>query len=230
MRRFVNLKYFATTVLIGYLLYSFVINRFFAVYRIDQGSMEDTLYGGDKVLLRIGSKTARNDIVVFKHNGNTLAKRCVAMPGDTLVIQEGQVRVNGEIAFCPKTSKMNGKASPDKDIMIFDRFGQNWTMSDWGPVIIPRKGMSVQITAGSFPIYEKVIEGEHPETAYINALKEDGTYTFANDYFFALGDNRSHSDDSRVFGFVQMDSIVGSTNLVLFSKYSFSRFLKRLEN
>ena len=120
----------------------------------------------------------------------------------------------------------------------------NWTRSDYGPVWIPRKGETIQLTLENLPVYERIIRNYEKNILevkdskiFING-KESPSYTFKMDYYMMLGDNRDNSADSRYWGFVPEDHIVGKPLFVWMSldndrglfdgRFRTSRFLKNV--
>ena len=99
----------------------------------------------------------------------------------------------------------------------------NWNEDNFGPILIPKAGMTIDINEQTLPLYKKIIrEYEKNELSkegskiFIDG-KEASSYTFEQDYYWMMGDNRHRSEDSRYWGYVPEDHVVGKPVLVWFS-------------
>ena len=99
----------------------------------------------------------------------------------------------------------------------------SWNTDNYGPIYIPKKGTTVPLNMNSIPFYERIIEdyennqleviGEH---IFVNG-KKSTFYTFKQDYYWMMGDNRQNSLDARSWGYVPFDHVVGKPVLIWFS-------------
>jgi signal peptidase I len=184
----------------------------------------------------------RNDVLIFNFpysDWNRLemdmsvfyAKRCVAIPGDTFYIENGIYRVKN----CPDTLGNHAAQSrffqaPDSEIRpeIYHCFPYdtlyNWTVKSFGPLYVPRKGDNIPIDSKNIALYRNLIRYETDKEIY---LKNDTvcldsepvqSYVFRQNYYFMTGDWTFDSRDSRYWGLLPEDHIVGKVAVVLHSK------------
>ncbi|MDO4190205.1 MAG: signal peptidase I [Bacteroidales bacterium] len=114
--------------------------------------------------------------------------------------------------------------TPDAYATIYPlAYSQRWTVHNYGPLYIPKKGETITLTEDNLLRYERIITAYEHNTldfrnghTYING-EEASTYTFKMDYYWMMGDNRDNSADSRMWGFVPEDHIVGRPVFIFFS-------------
>ena len=116
------------------------------------------------------------------------------------------------------------KLNFDVDNAIFPHIASNkWSQDNFGPIYIPKAGATVKIDAASLPYYKQIIKNyENNDLAvvgnaiFINGEKAD-SYTFKQDYYWLMGDNRHNSLDARYWGYVPFDHVLGKPVMIWWS-------------
>jgi signal peptidase I len=183
-------------------------------------------------------------------------KRCIGLPGDTIKIIRSRVTVNQQeikiknTVIPPKivkrlkhpTKKIKKIYRPDivqngdDDLFLFPENQQfKWNLSDFGPLIIPCKGKTIKLTKQNMILYKTAILLHEKNNNILfsdSGLYENGLilkeYTFRQNYYFVLDDNRENAKDSRYWGFLPEDHIIGKATFCLFSYNSDARGLEKI--
>lgn len=158
----------------------------------------------------------RGDVIVFEFPRNQdesftaghpyYVKRCVALGGDTLEIRNDELFVNG-VRFI-----VDGRSD-----------SRSVRSENYGPRIVPRRGECVRVTGESYDEWRDIIRNEghavarDPDGTVLIDGKPTSGYTFERNYLFVIGDNLHHSYDSRSWGFLPEENVIGKAMIVYWS-------------
>jgi len=176
-------------------------------------ALRDTLFLGRLVRIEL------NDRQPF-------VKRLVAVPGDTFLIKDRDFAMFSEARRGSYDSLLNPGLVKErhffKDIFPYDQ-RYRWSFMDFGPMVVPGKDRKMPLNSHTLPLYRKIIETyeendlkQEGENIYING-KKSTSYKFRQDYYFMKGENKYDSFDSRFWGFVPENHVVGRAELIVFS-------------
>jgi signal peptidase I len=221
-----------------------------------------TLRGEQVEIYRVPGirKLRRNDVVVFNyphpHDWNKIEmhimkyyiKRCVGLPGDTISIHNGFYQVKGVHTPLGNTDAQQRVSAQNKESfaeVVYHAFPHDsvmgWNIQDFGPLYIPGKGDEIPMNRTNYLLYKKLIEWEQKTNLVyrdsIVYLENDAidSYTFQKNYYFMAGDRTEDSQDSRYWGLLPEEYIVGKAWIIWKStnpyteKFRWKRFLKAIE-
>lgn len=213
---------------VGYYLYTNSIT-------VSGDSMTGTLCDGDRIFIGKESDTIpkRMDVILLELKNQVLVKRVVGRPGDTLVITNGQVLINGRRMGFPKTVNIGQLKKGYKDLLVNAYYNQNWDANNFGPVVIPYKGLKMDLSVRSnYDLYCNTYFDEcniRDDNAYSSFMGNAGQYIFRKEYVFVLGDNRDQSEDSRMLGFAPVSNIIGKVDWVIYSSQKKCSFFRKIK-
>jgi signal peptidase I len=219
----------------------------------------DFLKNGDFSMKRLKGyrKIKRNEVIVFNYpysNWHKLeldfnvfyAKRCVAIPGDTFYIDNGIYRVKnvsdtlGHYTNQKKLSDTPDENFPSHIYKCFPDTVYGWNIKNFGPLYIPGENDTVAIDTMNIRLYCKLIEYETQQPVDVRdgqvfiSNQPANEYVFCQNYYFMAGDHVKDSRDSRYWGLLPEDHIVGKAFVIWKSKnrktnkWQWSRFFTRL--
>jgi len=181
-------------------------------------------------------KTSDVNFSVFEDMGFVIERDIMAISQDTYNFIGTPLMMDKvkKLDFVLSVTTRTAPASSVEPSIFPQDPNRKWNADNWGPIQIPKKGWTVKLDSTSMPLYKRAIEiyeGNKLEKVaggyLINGVKTD-SYTFKMNYFWMMGDNRHNSLDSRYWGFVPEDHVVGKALFVWMSYDTNGSFLNKI--
>ncbi|MCB9232233.1 MAG: signal peptidase I [Bacteroidia bacterium] len=185
-----------------------------------------------KALNKVGFRWKREKVKIKSPNGRTFTQEMPDRNNNVFDMENNHylmdmsVAKKAELEGWPAIKSITPTSSymdDPKSIYPYDPRNFDFTRHNYGPIIIPKRGETVKLSPQNIALYKRIIEAyeEHDLKIENGVIKIDGTvtdqYTFEMNYYWMMGDNRDGSLDSRFWGFVPENHIVGRPWFVLIS-------------
>lgn len=211
-------------------------------YTVPTGSMENTIMSGEMILVRTNDDVpVRGGVFTLLFPGDRdqvqasetqyYLERCVAIAGDVIEVRESRVFVNGEPEPNHAGLKFEDFPESSEDHLRTYPPDAGFRGRSWGPMRVPKSGDRIVINDTSLYQWRTFIlrEGHTVGGTDAEPLIDDKPareYVVERDYWFAMGDNRNNSEDSRYWGFVPYEHTAGRAWIVLSSPSESRSFSK----
>ena len=206
------------------------IDDFYRQYRIENIS-QDSYTKIAPYLVGTRGNSQENFTVVTRHTGLPIdLVRSLRLRVSEVLDQRKELNLT--VAEAEKIAKQswidsivqrNQKIKTPNSSFFPNKIPFDWNQDNFGPIVIPSAGASVDLNLSNLPLYKKIIVDYEKNSLKTNGNeilindKKTDRYTFKQDYFWMMGDNRHRSEDSRFWGFVPQDHIVGKPVFIWFS-------------